>query len=1455
MFEVKNEKEIPEVSTFVQCKRSIRAVLTNDMNLLKKLIEDRDLPSVFHKRGVDVPRTALDYAVRTENHAALKLLLTEIDSGRERASLPEVVMKYQSSGRVAFSSSGHQSRNIFLGRGNKEGNNAFTKDTQNANPRHQYIDEVIECGVSLSTIDLILATDPNAEELLFRSIHKIAREGHYKLAGYLVDKARKLSRLGFNKVHQEVLLAERPEDLSPCLTISVKKKAYYEVDKITPVHFAAINPNPKILEKLMSILPEYAIEDDYGLRPIHYAAACEGSGPLEFLLKRGVNPEEKHKGGVTPLMIASKRGRAQNVEVLLKKIEADSEPNEQTGVRRKTAGGNLAIHFAAEGGNVDCIRSLVNHGADIESKMGSYHNKITPLMIATKYGHFELVEALLDMGAVIQQKDKFNRTALMLACMNGNYPITALLLRRGADPNSQDSSGNTATHYAAAYGWWHCLNLLLEAGADPNVPNDWKTPPLGVAFMKGHIGCSDLLLGQSAVDVNFRDNSGATMLSLTAASPMTSDMVGQMHYLMGKKADLTLVDIHGRNALHYLATSGLPSSYNDKIKNAVETAKLDMAKLLIQKGCNASARDKDGNTPINIALQEAGSGSMELVKLLLDEGSSLSLKEREDDGGNALHTMARNCRNMNMGVLLPIAARNIKQEKSHMKTGLASQALEHVTLEEAAQKIDDEGYTPLLRCAANSYPSMDDEQIANVLSMMEALVEFAKSDISAVVADADDDETHRLCSTLHLVCSSTPLLTLLLKWKPQLELFNKDGFTPLHLAIKRGQRENTELLIKAGADVNQCTRDADGEKNTPLLLAARHKMHDMLPILVASGANINAVDVRTEKTALHYVMNEGTSVTEILANAKVLLEIGADPNALDGKGRTPLHYAVNLDTGSFDGSPSIAELLIKYRANMFVQDVRGRLPLHYAFVKMKKHRDKTQTDPIEIVTVLLGAMKGKQVDTQDKFGQTPLHWAAYRGSTISAKHLVEKSKKLDIKDNHSNTPLAMAVLGGNDSVAIILIEAGANINLTVTFVPPSLEDPAKGQRESRKLWVWKPLVKPRPVPIKAPFVQAVVAEGWQNVIFLVMARLEKFQLSYICVMQAIFESQKLQLASTMLLKQPDDKKVQATNSRGRNFLHLLSIHADSSDSLDLYEQIAIPLLERGVKLFARDDKGCTPLHYAAANQNAALCKLLAERDEANFKKSLNCKDGRGRTPMAAVFWNIGFDLSTMAVIRLFTKFNASLDLQAPLPDVQARVPQQRADTLDAWYHGSPAKSASRTPLILYIHTNDFHGCQFLLQNGASCNYADEDGLTPLMHIVRQNELDLLQLLLNNDFEKAFVDWSARRIQEKSLSTWAVNLWEQRSEHVQDPVILLVAPRNDVCKHFYMPWSDAKSRNFAHTVHQSLLWQLSMICQFVMQPTIYIGGTHNGARCYPYVGGFIMNREGHWHFFPHQAVCN
>ena len=69
----------------------------------------------------------------------------------------------------------------------------------------------------------------------------------------------------------------------------------------------------------------------------------------------------------------------------------------------------------------------------------------TPLMFATRLGHIETVDALLDAGADIHQTLPDGTSPLVVAVINAHYDLGVRLLERGADPNAAEQ-GWTALH-------------------------------------------------------------------------------------------------------------------------------------------------------------------------------------------------------------------------------------------------------------------------------------------------------------------------------------------------------------------------------------------------------------------------------------------------------------------------------------------------------------------------------------------------------------------------------------------------------------------------------------------------------------------------------------------------------------------------------------------------------------------------------------------------------------------------------------------------------------------------------------------------------------------------------------------------------------------------------------------------------------------------------------------------
>jgi ankyrin repeat protein len=112
--------------------------------------------------------------------------------------------------------------------------------------------------------------------------------------------------------------------------------------------------------------------------------------------------------------------------------------------------------------------------------------------------------------------------------------------------------------------------------------------------------------------------------------------------------------------------------------------------------------------------------------------------------------------------------------------------------------------------------------------------------------------------------------------------------------------------------------------------------------------------------------NKAPDIEEV----RSLIEAGADLEARDFVGQTPLHRAAE------NGRTEAAKALIGAGADLEAKDTDGWTPLHRA----------TAWGRTEIAKALIGA--GADLEAKDRDGQTPLHYAAAWGSTEAAKALI-----------------------------------------------------------------------------------------------------------------------------------------------------------------------------------------------------------------------------------------------------------------------------------------------------------------------------------------------------------------------------------------------------------------------------------------------------------------------------------
>ena len=197
----------------------------------------------------------------------------------------------------------------------------------------------------------------------------------------------------------------------------------------------------------------------------------------------------------------------------------------------------------------------------------------------------------------------------------------------------------------------------------------------------------------------------------------------------------------------------------------------------------------------------------------------------------------------------------------------------------------------------------------------------------------------------------------------------------------------------------------DEEGNTPLHYTAKNGHVESTQLLLEAGAEKDAIDF-SMMTPLHWATSNSH-----LAVVHLLIEARADRNPAMQGGKTPLHLAVEKD------NLEVAQLLLEARANQNQTENGGQTPLHLAAEK----------GHVGLVRLLIGA--GAQKDLTEKNERTPLHFAAKMGHLDVVRLLVEAGAEKDLRGPLRQTPLHLAAENGYLDVVRLLVEARANIDL------------------------------------------------------------------------------------------------------------------------------------------------------------------------------------------------------------------------------------------------------------------------------------------------------------------------------------------------------------------------------------------------------------------------------------------
>jgi ankyrin repeat protein len=184
-----------------------------------------------------------------------------------------------------------------------------------------------------------------------------------------------------------------------------------------------------------------------------------------------------------------------------------------------------------------------------------------------------------------------------------------------------------------------------------------------------------------------------------------------------------------------------------------------------------------------------------------------------------------------------------------------------------------------------------------------------------------------------------------------------------------------------------------------LINAVRHSNLDRVRSLLNNGEDVNARDA-DGNTALHYVKDPDC--------ARLLLERQADPKLANLGGNTPLHLA-----SWTANDPEIIDVLVSFGANVNAKNGIGETPLHRACA-----REPNGNLPFLIITKLIGY--GADLDIGDLYGNTSLHTSkiAYK------KFLVEKGANPARTNRHGDPALTKSAMKLLGLTALVPVQRG-----------------------------------------------------------------------------------------------------------------------------------------------------------------------------------------------------------------------------------------------------------------------------------------------------------------------------------------------------------------------------------------------------------------------------------------------
>ncbi len=554
------------------------------------------------------------------------------------------------------------------------------------------------------------------------------------------------------------------------------------------------------------------------------------------------------------------------------------------------------------------------------------NNKETFLHICSKAGFLESVKWLLNKNVKTEIQNLENETALFYACMSNSLPLITLLIECGANVNHLNIHHRSLIQEAIISSNNRLVNYLISQSKNLSNEDKYGNNLIFDAISNGNKEIIALVASLEEVDINHINHEGNTVLQQEVVLRNNNLAID----LMQLGADPTIKDKHGKNFLFYTISKGY--------KN------VEILEKAVELGCDINTRSSDNTTIL-----------IESINHFLNTPS-----EDHDEKENHLLMI-----------------------KELIKKGVEIEAVDdrNETAFYAATRSTDVKLIDIFLTNPNillNHQNIDGDTVLSVLILkgianINTIIKFLDHNANPNIKNKKGKNCIETLSDIVLFFQSHKEIDL--ETEKKLEI-NGEYLTVLSKIVEHSKIDFTQL----------------NSKGKPLFFdSILHFNMNLFKIFRDSNIDINLRDkedhnIIFELMDYNYSHSSKKDKKQYLDMMQNLINIGADVNAKNHEGLTPLHKSIS------EQCEYTVKLLLDAKSDTLAVDNKGRSIIHNCIWKDTTRYFK-----------LIHSYNPEIINIPDKFGLKPINYAAFMGKKeliiqmLDAGALVNNPHKKDAK--------------------------------------------------------------------------------------------------------------------------------------------------------------------------------------------------------------------------------------------------------------------------------------------------------------------------------------------------------------------------------------------------------------------------------------------------------------------------